>query len=307
MKLSKRPLVAASLLAAVSLLAASTGVQAEDSQQDVLQTPDSLAGQQIFANNYVSAGTDSIINGNVLSGSYLTVGADSKIDGDTVAVAATTLGAGAVTGNLWSGTAVTLGAGSGAQIVRHGTAFTRGAAATTAAVSGGEPTPQIHGEQGEAASWQTGLTALQPTQVLIPGNIAAPVVYAPGVYQTAGLRTFAADTIITLDAKSDDADFVFNISSYLTFGARVEVKVINQVSGKNVRVIWNIAGGYVAVGAGANIVGTVIAKNYVSIGANATIRSPVNSICGGVAYSTTSYVSVGAGATVGTSQPCTPI
>jgi len=297
MKLSKRPLVAASLLAAVSLLAASTGVEAQ--QHPVPPTPLGLAGQQIFANNYVSAGTDSIINGNVLTGSYLTVGADSKIDGDTVAIAATTLGAGAETLNLWSGTAVTLGAGSGARDVHHGTAFTRGAAATTKTVSGAAPTPQIHGEQGDAASWQTGLTALPPTQDLIPGNIAAPVVYAPGVYQTAGLRTFAADTIVTLDAKSDDAVFVFNISSYLTFGARVEVKVINQASDKNVRVIWNIAGGYVAVGAGANIVGTVIAKSYVSIGANATIRGIVHDDCGGTAYSTTSYVSVGAGAIVG--------
>ncbi|WP_395154070.1 ice-binding family protein [Ilumatobacter sp.] len=291
MKLSKRPLVAA------SLLAASSGVRAQ--QHPVPPTPLHLVGQQIFANNYVSAGTDSIINGNVLTGSYLTVGADSKIDGDTVAVAATTLGAGAETLDLWSGTAVTLGAGSGAKVVRHGTAFTRGAAATTAAVSGGEPTPQIHGEQGDAASWQTGLTALPPTQVLVPGSIAADVTYSPGVYQTAGLRTFAADTIIELDADDKDAEFVFNISSYLTFGARVEVKVINQLPGKNVRVIWNIAGGYVAVGAGANIVGTVIAKSYVSIGANATIRGIADLICGGAVYSTTSYVSVGAGATVG--------
>jgi hypothetical protein len=57
-------------------------------------------------------------------------------------------------------------------------------------------------------------------------------------------------------------------------------------------IIWNVTGSYVTVGANAKIVGTVMARGYVSTGEGAEL-------CGGAAYSATSYITVGANAKVG--------
>lgn len=52
----------------------------------------------------------------------------------------------------------------------------------------------------------------------------------------------AAGVAVTLDAEGDpDAEFIFNISNYLAFGANMKVEVIN--GGTNARVIWNSTGG----------------------------------------------------------------
>jgi hypothetical protein len=58
---------------------------------------------------------------------------------------------------------------------------------------------------------------------------------------------------------------------------------------QDTRVIWNITGTYISVGADANIIGDLLAKTYVSTGENSTA---------GGAYSATSYVTVGAGAQI---------
>ena len=57
------------------------------------------------------------------------------------------------------------------------------------------------------------------------------------------------------------------------------------------------------VGAGANIIGTVMVYGYVGTGAYAVVGG-VGSSCSGAVYSATSCVSVGAGATVGTASSC---
>ncbi|MGK0332890.1 MAG: hypothetical protein ACI89G_002989, partial [Minisyncoccia bacterium] len=223
--------------------------------------------QLVFAGTYVTSGEGSTINGNALAGSYLTTGASATIDGNSVAVAAVTLGAGAtVSGNVESGAAITTG-------------------------------PTVTAAQQDLLDEQNFLNGLSPDFEPLPGNIATDVTFTPGVHNVAGLLTLAAGKTTYLDAQGDpNAEFIFNISDYLTFGAGANVVVTN--GGSNARVVWNVTGGYVTVGAGAKVVGTVMAYGYVSTGANAVL-SGAGASCGGV-YSVASYVSIGAYATVGT-------
>jgi hypothetical protein len=124
-----------------------------------------------------------------------------------------------------------------------------------------------------------------------------------GVYKVASWSTTARSTLY-LDAQNNsNAVWVFNIEDILAFGADTKITVINDPL-NNAEVWWNVrdqaSGGYASVGANAHIVGTIIAENYVSIGAGATVMAASTSgkSCGGV-YSTTSYVSIGASAAVG--------
>ena len=136
------------------------------------------------------------------------------------------------------------------------------------------------------------------------GNIATGATYTPGVYHVNGLWTFTANTTIILDAQNTpNAAFVFNVDSYLVFGAGVTVSVINDPCDSSL-VIWNATGGYISVGAGADIVGIVLAHTYASTGAGSTV-SGSGAACPGAVYSATSYVSVGATATVGDGSGCT--
>ncbi|MFT5201110.1 MAG: hypothetical protein ACI9C1_000478 [Candidatus Aldehydirespiratoraceae bacterium] len=261
----------------------------------------------VFANTYVTTGaTDSTINGDVLAGTYLTTGATADINGSTVAGTATTTGADAnVSGDVHSGTATTLGASAVVDgNVDTGTTVTYGAGATAGSEIASGVTPTVTVEQAEVLAAQSYLSSLTPDHIVAPGNDATGRTYQAGVHQVTGLLTFTADTTITLDAVGDlNAEFIFNVSNYLTFGAGVDVVIIN--GGPNVRVIWNAHGGYISVGARANIVGTLMAHTYVSTGADSDV-SGVDDTCGGAVYSATSYVSIGAGATVGAGIGCTP-
>jgi hypothetical protein len=126
------------------------------------------------------------------------------------------------------------------------------------------------------------------------------VTYASGVYNISGMLSIAAGVIITLDAsKADGDDFIFNVSSYLAFGAGVKVQVEN--GNVNTRVIWNVDSGYVTTGEGAEIVGTVMAGSYVSVGATSSIKSP-GCFAGGTAHSAAGYVSLGDSAIIGSNN-----
>jgi LruC domain-containing protein/uncharacterized repeat protein (TIGR01451 family) len=239
--------------------------------------------ESIFANTYVTGGAGSEINGDVLAGTYLTTGDSAVINGDTAAVTITTLGANSsVTGSLQSGTSIVYGAG---------------ASAGSDLVSAVTTIPAV---QAATLATQSALNAMPSPTVLPPGNIATDVTFMPGVYKVVGLTSVTAGITITLQGDgSSGAEFTFNISGYLSFGADVKVVVNNS---PNAIVYWN-AGGYISVGAGADIVGTVMAHTYVSTGAYSVVRGP-NNTCGGAIYSATSYVSLGAYAKVGASEGC---
>jgi predicted acyltransferase (DUF342 family) len=296
MKLRKPVFAAMSLLAVVSLLAPGVLAVGPDVNSDVASAMDrDVFGQSIFAKTYVTLSATSTVNGDVWAEAATTVGANALVDGSIVTGAATTLGADAeIVGDATSGAAITLGAGSKVDgRVFPGAALTIGAGAVIrdrAYVPRNEPTLQ------DVVDAQVALNGLAPQVVLLPGNIAADVTYYPGAHQIAGPLSVSAGTTITLDASGNpDATFIFNISGYVTFGADVNVVVANSTS--NTRVIWNVTGTYISVGAGANLVGTLMANGYISTGANSTVSSVGNSP--GSAFSATSYVTLGAGATMG--------
>jgi predicted acyltransferase (DUF342 family) len=250
-------------------------------------------GQSIFANSYVTLGANSTSSCDVSSGAATTLGEGAIVNGSILAEAATTLGADAlVNGNVDSGAATSLGANSTIDgAVSSGAATTYGAGAnvnwrtynnlTLATYATPSPVTQ------DVIDAQAFLSGLEPDLVLIPGNIAADVTFSPGVYEVAGPLSVSAGTTITLDAEGKAGVFIFNISGYLSFGAGVNVVMINDT--EDTRVIWNITGTYISVGADANIIGDLLAKTYVSTGANSTA---------GGAYSATWYVIVGAGSKI---------
>jgi hypothetical protein len=278
MKNLKLPLVAVAGLAAFALVATSGGAGASG-------TPASLDADvfknAVFANTYVSTGaTASTVNGNVVAGTYLTLGATSNVNGNSDSGGITTLGAGAdISGDVNAPPAVVFGAGA------------------TSGTSGIIAAANVSALASEVSVAQSYLNTLGPAPQPL-GNVAADPAYAAGVYNVSGLRTYTANIDITI---TGCADFIFNATGYITFGAGVEVKRDVSSCATVPRTIWN-AGGYISVGAGANIVGTLMAHTYVSVGADAIVRGLTD--CGGGIYSATSYVSIGAGATVSGSGDC---
>jgi hypothetical protein len=246
-------------------------------------------GQSVFASSYATLSANSTINGDVSSGAATTLGAGAIVHGSTLAGAATTLGANAlVNGNVDSGAATTLGADSTVDgAVSSGAATTYGAGAnvnwryfnSSTLATYATPSPLTQ----DVIDAQAFLSGLEPDVLLLPSNIGADMTFSPGVYEVAGPLSVSAGTTITLDAGGNAGVFVFNISDFLSFGAGVNVVMINDT--KDTRVIWNITGTYISVGADANIIGDLLAKTYVSTGENSTASA---------AYSATSYVTVGA-------------
>jgi hypothetical protein len=290
-----------STVAFTSVTLTGLGSVAATSEPSTMRT--SLVDRMIFANTYVSAGTTATINGSVVAGTYFTTGVSAVVNGDTLARAATTLGASShVSSDLRSGAAVTLGADATvAGDLQFGTTVTFGAGATSGSQTQNTTVPIIADEQQDVVAEQLALTLLPSDVVLPPGNIATDVTFTAGVYEVPGLLTFTAAKTITLDAAGEDSEFVFNIGNYLSFGAAVEVVVVNGTA--NTSVIWNAPAGYITVGDGANIIGTILAQTHVVVGANSTL-SGADTSCSGAVYSATSYISVGAGATVGGIGTC---
>ncbi|MFT7622487.1 MAG: hypothetical protein ACI9WU_001660, partial [Myxococcota bacterium] len=281
-----------------------------------------LSDQAVFANTYVSAGAGSpggeTVFGNVLANAYVTMGTDSwvtggiqtgtnltthhsvTVEGSTLSVGHTTLGPETeIYTGVRSGTYVILGANAHVDgLVEYATDVTYRAWATSGSEANNTTVPVLVDEHQRVLDAQSTLASLAGT-AFTPGNIVTDTTFTAGVYDVEGFLTVTAGVTLTLDAEGQDSEFIFNISSYLTFGAGVDVVVINGTD--NTRVIWNATGGYISVGANANIVGTILARDYVSAGAHATITG-VGDYCGAV-YSGASYVSIGAGAAIG-DQAC---
>jgi hypothetical protein len=301
MKLQYPVRAAVSLLAAVSLFAPGALADHDPTPLEQAMGAD-VFSRSIFASTYVTLSASTTVYGDVTAGAAATVGANAAVRGSTEAGAATTLGAAVrVDGSVYSGAATTLGATSWVDgRVDSGAATTIGAGATInlrqkAVEDGGGDfyaTPLTASLQGmvDAQAYMDGLEAQA-----IESTIAADMTITPGVYRFGGPAAVSAGTTLTLDAlNQEDPVFIFNSSNYITFGAGVNVVVINENTSpySHVSVIWNVTGTYISLGANANIVGTLLAKSYVSTGANSTAP--------GGAFSATSYVAVGAGATVGT-------
>lgn len=266
-----------------------------------------LNNQSVFSHTYTTTGAAGpvTIYGNVLSNQDVTLGAGATVDGN-IQTRDITAGAGAtITGSTRSTGATTLGAG--AMVidgpVTHGTALTIGAGATP--TSGTQITNTLLDEHLGVSAAQTALNGLTSTNTIPTGNIATNATFSPGVHSVPGLLTTTAGVTLTLNAGGDpNAYFIFNVASYLSFGANTKVVVTNYGGGTDagISVVWNSVG-YTSVGANANIIGTILANTYVSTGAGSVVHSTGNgdgdaNQCGGV-FSATSYVTVGANGTVG--------
>ncbi len=225
----------------------------------------------------------------IFSQSYTTLGADVAVFGGVLAGAAATLGAGAsVIGNVLAVGAITVGAGGS---VGSQTTLSTSPVDPMALMTSLEATRTSFASQGSAA--QTSLSNMG-TGTLLDSSITTNMTLFSGVYSAAGLTT-AASTILTLDGQGlNDQFWVFNIGDYLVTGASTRIELRNP--GLNNSVIWN-TGAYSALGADSTFLGTLLTKDYISVGTNVDLIG-VGSTCGGI-FSTTSYVVLGANSTVG--------
>lgn len=192
----------------------------------------------------------------------------------------TALGANAaVYGNVWAGQGLTIGAN--ATVTGHPGSMGASNAAAGATVGG--PIASAHAYLAGTGSGQA-----------LASTMTTDTTLFAGVYSAASFST-TAGTTLTLDGQGRDSQiWVFNLTDYLVTGASTKVVLIN--GGLNHSIFWN-SGGYVALGATANLLGTVMATDYISVGAG-TLVSGIGSSCGGL-FSTTSYVSMGAGSIAG--------
>jgi hypothetical protein len=257
-------------------------------------------------------GANAEVEGNFISGGVGTMGDTARVDSNFISGGAGTMGANAnVDGNFISGAAGTISASAtlaGSKAVNQG-----------AGVSAPESTIYLDAVKqailddmtaatDDLIDAKAALSAMALTNpTLIPVFLPSATqtdTFVAGVYEAASWSTTAGTTLY-LDAQdADGAVWVFNIADILAFGGDTTITVINDIY-DNAEVWWNVSttaspGGYASLGDGADVVGTIIAEDYVMIGANATVMaaSTFGESCGGV-YSTTSYVSIGAFAAVG--------
>jgi predicted acyltransferase (DUF342 family) len=304
----------------------------------------SIVHGNVIAKTYASTGNGSTINGDYRSGDVLTLGDGGLITGNAESKGAGNVGANAtVVETFVAGGVGTMGDSATVKNFISGGAGTIGANGTVtgdwkvdglatisaSAYAAGSPMATAIGYlQDRATSHEddilnattnletakAALTAMGPGTILAPTYTTDGVLFA-GVYSAPSWSTTDTGTgvVIELDAQGDkDAQWIFNIDDILAFGANTNVVMIGLDltfgAVNNQQVFWNLRtkgpGGYASIGANANIIGTIIAEDYIKVGAGATVygASPDSGNCGGV-YSTTSYVSVGAGAIIG-SEGC---
>lgn len=275
----------------------------------------------ITASGASNVGANAAVGGNVVSGDVSTAGANAKVVGNTTSVGHGTIGANAmVGGSMASGGNATIGAKSavGGDIKAAGIIMMEEKSSVGGSVSSvmpnglqlklsQSPVPMnLTANLTHAILEQVASVALQVREAqakltaMGPGTrIKTPVIFdlklSPGIYSAPSLST-TAGTILKLDGLGlNDQTWVFNIEDILAFGGTTTVEIVN--SGKNGQVFWNVDKGYASAGDGANLVGTIFARDYIMIGANTIVTSTENT-CGGV-YSRTSYVSTGANVIVG--------
>jgi hypothetical protein len=281
----------------------------------------------VFGSTYVSGGASSNFGGDIVANTYLTVGATTQVTGDIKTGTAVTIGASSIVGvtgaliaSIDAGTAATIGANTIVTgEVDVGTALTLGAGATKGSALSGSLSDYTSGRVNDAQDYFNSLTAEDETErnqlpTLISGDLtryanALETTTIEGrtsvVYNASSLTT-SAGIILTL--VGNDIDWVFNITDMMTLGANTKIVLDESTTGSSVT--WNL-GGYASLGAGAEMIGTILAGGYVTTGVDSKVTAanvssntygtvsgdPVESYCGGL-FSATSYVTLGASATV---------
>lgn len=296
-------------------------------------------GGNLMAGGVATTGDSSAVDGTLRASGAATLGARAVVRGDVSAGGVGTAGALAhIGGNflaLGAGTA-------GATAVIDGTMTTGGLLSVAAdalvrnvvASAGGfsDPTPDIkivlhatpvmssagirHDVAKESADVQNAQTMLgampdspgmmghdvnnKAYTAALDATITVDTTLEPGVYSAASLSTTAGTTLLLDGHGLDNQSWVFNITDILAIGASTLTRILNP--GLNNTVYWNVLDGYASVGASATLTGTILAKTYISVGANTIVRA-ADGTCGGI-YSRTSYVSTGDSSRIG-GQGCT--
>lgn len=279
----------------------------------------------VFGSTYVSAGASSHFGGDVVANTYLVVGASTQVTGDIKTGTAVTIGASSIVGvtgeliaSVDAGTAATIGANTvvtGA--VNVGTALTLGAGATKGDAVSDSASDYTSGRVNDAQNYFNSLTAAEEDErnqmpTLISGdltlNASDATPHSGTVVFNASSLTTSANIILTLEG--NDIDWVFNITDMMTLGANTKIVLAENTFGSSVT--WNL-GGYASLGAGAEMIGTILAGGYITTGVNSKVTAANKSsntyklvdgvvvedesYCGGL-FSATSYVTLGASATV---------
>jgi hypothetical protein len=254
----------------------------------------SFSNVSIFAGAALTTGDSAVLNGDIMTGAATNIGANATLGGNIFSGAATTTGANAdVSGDILSGAAVTAGAG----------ATIDGDIAAVAAITAGAGSSQetladtlMASEQADAlAHVIDAQSTLQAMGGEALGAVLGNVTLDAGVYSAASLST-TAGTTLTLDGQGlDDQTWIFNVADVLALGANTTIELINAGEGSSV--IWNSYDGYATIGADADIIGTVYAHSYITVGANTYITGP-DGTNGGL-FTETGAINLGAGANVG--------
>ena len=267
----------------------------------------STVSGNIVSGDVLTTGDGSVVGGSITSSGASTVGANSRIGGSMVSGgASTTGGSSSVSGDLWSGGAASIGAtatvggdlgatgsisvGAGSSVGSRQTLSSSpiDASASTAAIRA-----TVASDAQQVIDAQAAFTNLGAGNALAP-TITTNRTLNSGVYSAASLSTTAGTTLYLDGQGLDDQSWVFNITEMLAIGASTNITLIN--SGANSSVTWN-TDGYATLGANSTFVGTILAKDYISVGARAKLSGVGNS-CGGL-YSATSYVSIGDSSSIG--------
>jgi hypothetical protein len=255
-----------------------------------------------------NAGANTLITGDLVTGGVGTMGASAHVEGNFISGLAGTIGANAILEGNWE-----VGVGSIAAASASSNKINSDAVDTDIeylnSVQANLDSDMITATN-ELIGAKAALSDMTSTELTLSPTFVTDGTLFAGVYDAASWST-AAGTTLTLDGQGlDDAIWIFNIDDVLAFGSDSTVELVN--AGSNAQVFWNIGsvsspGGYASLGDGADVLGIIIAEDYVTVGANATVMhaSEADGNCAGI-YSTTSYVSIGANAIVGSDcLPCT--
>ncbi len=256
----------------------------------VLTTGDgATVGGFAIAGGAASIGANSVITGYVAADGAVSTGDSSRVNGNIDAGGAASIGANASVGGTVSAVgAISLSASSTVTATQSRTTSPVDTPALTASIS-----DSVTSDRVELLAAQAALSKMGTTTFLDP-TIVTNRTLLSGVYSAASLST-TAGTTLTLDGQGMANQFwVFNITDILATGASTQIVLINGADSKNI--IWN-AGGYASLGANSIFVGTLIARQYISVGAAAEVAGSGQS-CGGI-FSALSYISTGDSAKIG--------
>jgi len=232
-------------------------------------------------------GASATVGGSAKAGTALILGADAKIARDAqAATGAVALGERAVViGNVTAGTIITIPASSDPK--------------PTGTIEGSiepfanDPKDPIDNKEVELTHIQENMAARIANSTLT-STIASNTELEPGVYNITSLTT-AAGITITLKGTGNADEWLINVDTFINFGANLTIKLDSNVNPDST-IVFN-AGGFTAIGANSNLIGTIYAGTYITTGAGTQLTG-ISGACGGL-FATNGAITLGANNIIG--------